>query len=572
MATDEKVLLDKKELLNFMLSEQQEMTVVSEFAQKHENQEFPLQQQYYESLIPLSQPQAGEQYAFKVNLDACTGCKACVTACHNLNGLEEDETWRSVGLLRGGNKEEANQQHITTACHHCLEPACAEGCPVNAYDKDETTGIVKHLDDQCIGCQYCILKCPYEVPQYSKKLGIVRKCDMCTDRLAVGEAPACVQSCPTKAISIQIVNTEQVLEEAMDSVVVPGAPNSEFTQPTTSFVSQKPLSKNMLGSDYYSIKPQHSHPPLVGMLVLTQLSVGAFCVDIIFNLLNKNQLIQEMQGFHSIIALVLGILALNVSVLHLGRPQYAFRAVLGLKTSWLSREIVGFGVFAKLATLYAALFWIPQIENFIGLQLPAFLNSEALRSNLGLAVALSGIIGVICSVMVYDDCKKELWRGSITGLKFFGTSLILGISTIALASLGGVYFLKPQYATEVAQVYTGDLAILLIIASISKLAWEGSIFRHLKSKTYSMEKRSAMLMTNHLVMATRLRYAAGLIGGVVLPFVLYNLTQKTLINLVDLKGMFIVTTLIFTLTLLGELCERYLFFAAIVSKKMPGDV
>ena len=286
MATDEKVLLDKKELLNFMLSEQQEMTVVSEFAQKHENQEFPLQQQYYESLIPLSQPQAGEQYAFKVNLDACTGCKACVTACHNLNGLEEDETWRSVGLLRGGNKEEANQQHITTACHHCLEPACAEGCPVNAYDKDETTGIVKHLDDQCIGCQYCILKCPYEVPQYSKKLGIVRKCDMCTDRLAVGEAPACVQSCPTKAISIQIVNTEQVLEEAMDSVVVPGAPNSEFTQPTTSFVSQKPLSKNMLGSDYYSIKPQHSHPPLVGTLVLTHLSVGAFCVDIIFNLLN----------------------------------------------------------------------------------------------------------------------------------------------------------------------------------------------------------------------------------------------------------------------------------------------
>ena len=81
-----------------------------------------------------------------------------------------------------------------------------------------------------------------------------------------------------------------------------------------------------------------------------------------------------------------------------------------------------------------------------------------------------------------------------------------------------------------------------------------------------------MLMTNHLVMATRLRYAAGLIGGVVSPFILYNLSQKAVINLVDLKGMFIVATIIFTLTLLGELCERYLFFAAIVSKKMPGDV
>ena len=308
MAVQEKVLVDKKELLKSMLQEQQELTIVSEFAQKHENQEIPLQQEYYESLIPLSKPGEGEQYAFKVNLDACTGCKACVTACHNLNGLDEDETWRSVGLLRGGSTEDAKQQHVTSACHHCLEPACSEGCPVNAYDKDEVTGIVKHLDDQCIGCQYCILKCPYEVPQYNKRMGIVRKCDMCTDRLEVGEAPACVQACPTKAISIQVVNKEEILAESMDSVVVPGAPNSEFTQPTTSFESDKPLSKNMLGSDYYSIKPQHSHPPLVGMLVLTQLSVGAFCVDTLFNLLNENALINEMQGFHSIVALVLVLL------------------------------------------------------------------------------------------------------------------------------------------------------------------------------------------------------------------------------------------------------------------------
>ncbi|EDM28952.1 molybdopterin oxidoreductase, iron sulfur subunit [Lentisphaera araneosa HTCC2155] len=449
MAVQEKVLVDKEELLKSMLQEQQELTIVSEFAQKHENQEIPLQQEYYESLIPLSKPGKGEQYAFKVNLDACTGCKACVTACHNLNGLDEDETWRSVGLLRGGSTEEAKQQHVTSACHHCLEPACSEGCPVNAYDKDEVTGIVKHLDDQCIGCQYCILKCPYEVPQFNKRMGIVRKCDMCTDRLEVGEAPACVQACPTKAISIQVVNKEEILAESMDSVVVPGAPNSEFTQPTTSFESDKPLSKNMLGSDYYSIKPQHSHPPLVGMLVLTQLSVGAFCVDTLFNLLNENALINEMQGFHSIVALVLGVLALKVSILHLGRPQFAFRAFLGLQTSWLSREILGFSVFAGLATLYAALFWIPQIESLINIPIPAFLKSESLRLQLSVAVALSGIAGVICSVMVYDDCKKELWRGSITGLKFFGTTIVLGLSTIALASLGGVYFLKPEYATEV---------------------------------------------------------------------------------------------------------------------------
>ena len=572
MAVQEKVLVDKKELLKSMLQEQQDLTIVSEFAQKHENQEIPLQQEYYESLIPLSKPGEGEQYAFKVNLDACTGCKACVTACHNLNGLDEDETWRSVGLLRGGSTEEAKQQHVTSACHHCLEPACSEGCPVNAYDKDEVTGIVKHLDDQCIGCQYCILKCPYEVPQYNKRMGIVRKCDMCTDRLEVGEAPACVQACPTKAISIQVVNQEEILAESMDSVVVPGAPNSEFTQPTTSFESDKPLSKNMLGSDYYSIKPQHSHPPLVGMLVLTQLSVGAFCVDTLFNLLNENALINEMQGFHSIVALVLGILALKVSILHLGRPQFAFRAFLGLKTSWLSREILGFSVFAGLATLYAALFWIPQIENLINIPIPVFLKSESLRLQLSVAVALSGIAGVICSVMVYDDCKKELWRGSITGLKFFGTTIVLGLSTIALASLGGVYFLKPEYATEVAKVYSANLAILIVIASFAKMAWEGAIFRHLKSKTYSMEKRSAMLMTNHLLTATRLRYLTGFVGGVLLPIFLYSMSQENTVGLQHLMNMLLVAGGIFVLTLVGELSERFLFFAAIVSKKMPGDV
>ena len=64
-------------------------------------------------------------------------------------------------------------------------------CPVNAYEKDPITGIVKHLDDQCFGCQYCTLACPYEVPKYHAGKGIVRKCDMCSSRLEVGEAPAC---------------------------------------------------------------------------------------------------------------------------------------------------------------------------------------------------------------------------------------------------------------------------------------------------------------------------------------------------------------------------------------------
>jgi formate dehydrogenase iron-sulfur subunit len=183
------------DLIDDLLREQQ-ATAVEEFAQWHEHETEPLQARYYRNLMPASPPKEGQQYAFEVDLDACSGCKACVVACHNLNGLETDETWRSVGLLLGGNDQLPILQHVTSACHHCVEPACLDGCPVEAYEKDPITGIVRHLDDQCFGCQYCILKCPYDVPKYSASKGIVRKCDMCSNRLAVGEAPACVQSCP----------------------------------------------------------------------------------------------------------------------------------------------------------------------------------------------------------------------------------------------------------------------------------------------------------------------------------------------------------------------------------------
>src|ERR1043166_6926670 len=106
-------------LIDELLAEQQRLTAVMTFSQKHERGElngFPAQAKYYRELIPFSKPNEGEQYAFAVDLDACTGCKACVTACHNLNGLDEDEIWRTVGLLHGGTIEKPVQQTVTTPC------------------------------------------------------------------------------------------------------------------------------------------------------------------------------------------------------------------------------------------------------------------------------------------------------------------------------------------------------------------------------------------------------------------------------------------------------------------------
>src|SRR5690606_29827949 len=206
-----------------LLNEQQSLTAVERFAKLHEDPASSLKERIYRDLVPLERPQAGEQYAFEVDLDACTGCKACVAACHNMNGLDPGELWRNVGLLHGGSAAAPAVRTVTSSCHHCLEPACLLGCPTRAYEKDPVTGIVKHLDDQCFGCEYCTLMCPYDAPKYNRARGIVRKCDMCSARLASGEAPACVQACPNEAIAIRIVAQAAVIESADAHHSSPGA-------------------------------------------------------------------------------------------------------------------------------------------------------------------------------------------------------------------------------------------------------------------------------------------------------------------------------------------------------------
>ena len=265
-------------LIDFFLKDQQQLTAVEKFSQIHDQHALPAQARFYQDLIPTNAPGSGQQYGFEVDLDACTGCKACVTACHSLNGLDETETWRSVGLLTGGSKDLPMFQMVTAACHHCADPACMNGCPVKAYDKDEVTGIVKHLDDQCIGCQYCILKCPYDVPKYNPSRGIVRKCDMCSSRLADHEAPACVQACPNTAIRIVVVDKAEAIEKAKLHEFLAGAPEPSYTVPTTTYKTRKPLPANTAPADELNVRPQPSHMPLVFMLVLTQISVGAFMI------------------------------------------------------------------------------------------------------------------------------------------------------------------------------------------------------------------------------------------------------------------------------------------------------
>ncbi len=555
-------------LLESLLREQQEPSAVERFAQRRQDPGPSDLATVYRELMPVSPPGPGEQYAFEVDLDACSGCKACVTACHNLNGLQEGEVWRDVGLLSGGASDAPVLQHVTTACHHCLQPACLEGCPVKAYDKDPQTGVVRHLDDQCIGCQYCVLKCPYDVPKYSKSLGIVRKCDMCQQRLAVGEPPACVQGCPNQAIKIRVVSRQSIVQESEANLFLPGAPEPGYTLPSTVYKTNRPLPRNLLPADYYSARPQHAHLPLVLMLVLTQMSVGAFVAEQTLPFVSTLAAAAQPLGaqsngrfIHLAAALLLGLLGLSASVFHLGRPWKAYRALCGLGASWLSREILAFGLFAALASAYVG----AAAARRYGVDLPA-----SWERTFGMAAAVVGLAGVTCSVMIYADTRRLFWKGSITGVKFFLTAGVLGIPVTLLISLAAAAMSDSLSVEQVMRGYGVRLCQILMALTAFKLLFEGLIFTHLRRPQLTPLKRTALLLMGELSMTTLKRFFVGAVGGLLLPLVLAS--ENALAPQHGFHPLFVgfVTLLTLALLLAGELLERYLFFTAVVAPKMPG--
>jgi formate dehydrogenase iron-sulfur subunit len=492
-----------KTLIDDLLDQQQQLqTPVAKFANLHERE--PDLAGHYRNLIPLTRPNSTEQYAFEVSLDRCTGCKACVSACHSLNGLDADESWRDVGLLVGGDEEPTWQQTLTSSCHHCESPECLHGCPVGAYEKDQETGIVRHLDDQCIGCSYCILKCPFDVPKYSRKRGIVRKCDMCHSRLAEGEAPACVQACPTEAIRIVKVD-RYVKNRGVD--FIPGAPDPSITLPTTRYIgkavpsSAKPVAQSAL-------IPEQTHWPLVFMLTLTQAGAGLLVAS--FWLLTP------------ILILGTGLFftGMATSVLHLGKPLGAWRFFLGLKTSWLSREILAFSMLAGIISFYVG-------NQFLAPFIPKELELPIISSSLfKIPLIIFSVVAIFTSVMIYADTKRIYWNISRTSLKFFSTMLLFA----------GI-FLSPS------------ICLLIIVIKLSEEFF--FMVKHCNQKTWTPHVHTAKLQSIILRKTTIMRVSSLLIGSVTLFFEPY-------------------LALLFLLA--AEILERKLFFESVYAPRMTSKL
>jgi formate dehydrogenase iron-sulfur subunit len=506
-------------LLDELIAEQRALSAVEEFARAHAHGEITAPR--YRRLMPMTAPLPGQQLAFEVDLDRCSGCKACVTACHSLNGLDDGEAWRHVGTLISEDWRRPFQQTVTTTCHHCAEPGCLEGCPVLAYEKDPVTGIVRHLDDQCIGCQYCVMMCPYEVPQYSAQRGIVRKCDMCSQRLSAGEAPACVQACPSEAIRITIVDqsnlqavyrSESTSSEDRANFFLPTAPDPALTLPTTRFVSKRPLAPDAVASDHADAPRQPAHTPLVWMLVLTQLGVGATVFSQVLPTTAQPKLL-----WLALLAMITGSAA---SIAHLGKPAKAWRSFLGWRTSWLSREIMAFGLFTFLLGVTVATG---------GSALPA--------------IAM-GLAGVLSSAFVYHATGRVFWTGIGSFGRFFGSTLLLGAAAAwFVANLTWV-------AVAVAMAVLGKLA--LEREALRKADPDGNFdARSLAATAQLMHERFGLTARARMLCAAGVVIAC--LCGVLLP-----------------EGRLFLAGTTLALALAGELLERYLFFRAVVPPRMPG--
>lgn len=141
------------------------------------------------------------RFGILTDLTRCKGCQACVWACKEINELPREDGGAKLSATTWTTIEKHNGVSVRRHCMHCLDPACVSVCPVAALKK-LANGPVVYDETRCIGCRYCMVACPFNMPKYEWQSALprVRKCIMCFEkRVKEGRQPACTEACPTGA-------------------------------------------------------------------------------------------------------------------------------------------------------------------------------------------------------------------------------------------------------------------------------------------------------------------------------------------------------------------------------------
>lgn len=166
-------------------------------------------------------PDIGNTFAVLVDTVVCVGCRKCEWACANQHKLSDKTLpeFEDRSVFARQRRPEATAYTVVNAypnpadadkpflmklqCMHCAAPACASACIVGAFSKSPE-GPVTYDPWKCIGCRYCMVACPFQIPAYEYENPLdpeVRKCTFCHERLLRGDKPACVEICPNEALT-----------------------------------------------------------------------------------------------------------------------------------------------------------------------------------------------------------------------------------------------------------------------------------------------------------------------------------------------------------------------------------
>lgn len=140
------------------------------------------------------------QYTIVTDLNRCVGCLACSVACKTINGVPVGNFWNKTLRIgpnpteEGGNWPDVEVYFMTVSCQHCKNPECVHVCPTEASHISDD-GTVQIDKEKCIGCQFCVMACPYGVRYLNEEERVVEKCTLCEQLVAEGGLPQCVTQC-----------------------------------------------------------------------------------------------------------------------------------------------------------------------------------------------------------------------------------------------------------------------------------------------------------------------------------------------------------------------------------------
>jgi DMSO reductase iron-sulfur subunit len=286
---------------------------------------------------------------FHLDLNLCTGCSACELACSTENELGWGHSWRRVISFNAERLPSIPSYHLSLACNHCADAPCMKACPAQAIVRSPETRAVLIESDHCIGCGYCAWACPYEAPQFDDRAGVMRKCTWCDHRLADGLEPACVEQCPTAALTFRPLEGTALVPGFPDTPAQPAirfeplaegrqrGPESSWDVPrevVESFAAARPPEEPAISL--------RSEWPLLIFSLLASALVGWVLASV-----GR----AEPPGLGALLGLA--ALAAGASTLHLGRKVRAWRALLNIRHSWLSREIALFSTFVITAAAHS---------------------------------------------------------------------------------------------------------------------------------------------------------------------------------------------------------------------------